>query len=138
MFTPLDARAEPFRAVPAIAKRVIELGGHVLTGCAVRGLDIAGGRVAGVITEKGRIRCQRAVLAGGAWSRLFLGNLGIDFPQLKVRGSVMRTKPMSAHAGIRDRCERFCLPQAGGWRLFHRASRRERGRNRAGQLPPLW
>ncbi len=95
IYTPLDARAEPFRAVPAIAKRVVELGGHVLTGCAVRGLDIQGGRVAGVITEKGRIRCQRAVLAGGAWSRLFLGNLGIDFPQLKVRGSVMRTKPMS-------------------------------------------
>ena len=34
------------------------------------------------------------VLAGGAWSRLFCGNLGIDLPQLKVLGSVMRTEPL--------------------------------------------
>src|SRR5207302_1142357 len=50
-------------------------------------------RVAGVVTEKGRIACQSIVLAGGAWSRLFCGNLGIDLPQLKVLGSVMRTEP---------------------------------------------
>ena len=41
-----------------------------------------------------RIACQTAVLAGGAWSRLFCGNLGIDLPQLKVLGSVMRTAPV--------------------------------------------
>jgi len=34
------------------------------------------------------------VLAGGAWSSLFAGNLGIDFPQLKVMNSVLRTKPL--------------------------------------------
>jgi glycine/D-amino acid oxidase-like deaminating enzyme len=34
------------------------------------------------------------VLAGGAWSRLFLGNLGIDLPQLKVLGSVLATEPL--------------------------------------------
>jgi glycine/D-amino acid oxidase-like deaminating enzyme len=34
------------------------------------------------------------VLAGGAWSRLFCGNMGVDFPQLKVLGSVMRTEPL--------------------------------------------
>mgnify|MGYP001765230852 CR=1 FL=1 len=94
IFTPNDARAEPWRAVPAIARRVRELGGHVLTQCAVRGLETAGGRISGVITERGVIRCQSAVLAGGAWSRLFLGNMGIDFPQLRILGSVMRTAPL--------------------------------------------
>ena len=34
------------------------------------------------------------VLAGGAWSRLFCGNLGIELPQLKVLGSVMRTEKL--------------------------------------------
>ena len=29
--------------------------------------------------------------AGGVWSRLFVGNDGIDFPQLKVMTSVLRT-----------------------------------------------
>jgi glycine/D-amino acid oxidase-like deaminating enzyme len=35
------------------------------------------------------------VLAGGAWSSLFCGNLGIRFPQLKILGSVMRTAPFA-------------------------------------------
>jgi glycine/D-amino acid oxidase-like deaminating enzyme len=47
------------------------------------------------VTEKGRIACDQVVLAGGAWSRLFCGNLGIDLPQLKVRASVMRTEPIA-------------------------------------------
>ena len=34
----------------------------------------------------------RQVLAGGAWSRLFCGNLGVELPQLKVLGSVMCTE----------------------------------------------
>ena len=46
--------------------------------------------MSGVVTEHGTIRCQSVVLAGGAWSRLFAGNLGIDFPQLKILGTVAR------------------------------------------------
>jgi glycine/D-amino acid oxidase-like deaminating enzyme len=57
----------------------------------VRGVETQAGRVSGAITENGRIGCDSEVLAGGAWSRLFCGNLGIDLPQLKVRASVMRT-----------------------------------------------
>jgi glycine/D-amino acid oxidase-like deaminating enzyme len=94
MFTPSDARAEPWKAVPAIARKVRALGGDILTQCAVRGLETEGGRVSGVITEHGTIACQSAVLAGGAWTRLFLGNMGIDFPQLRILGSVMATEPL--------------------------------------------
>jgi glycine/D-amino acid oxidase-like deaminating enzyme len=61
----------------------------------VRGVETAAGRIAGVVTEKGRIACANVVLAGGAWSRLFCGNLGVDLPQLKVLASVMRTEPLS-------------------------------------------
>ena len=35
------------------------------------------------------------MLAGGAWSRLFAGNAGLDLPQLKVLGSVFRTEPLT-------------------------------------------
>lgn len=124
IFTPNDCRAEPSKAVPAIARRVQALGGHVLEGCAVRGLDIAAGRVAGVITERGVIRCERAVFSGGAWSRLFLGNLGIDFPQLKVQGSVMRTNPLDGppnHAvGASDYA--FRKRADGGYTVAHRGA----------------
>ena len=100
LFTPGDGRAEPQHAVPLMAAAIRRLGGVVLEGCAARGLDIAAGRVAGVVTERGLIACESAVLAGGAWSRLFCGNEGVDFLQLKMLGSVLRTEPMDgpAHA----------------------------------------
>jgi glycine/D-amino acid oxidase-like deaminating enzyme len=95
LYTASDGRAEPQKAAPAIAAAVRRLGGKVLTHCAARGLDTAAGRVAGVVTEKGSIACSSVVLAGGAWSRLFCRGLDIMLPQLKVRGSVMRTSPVA-------------------------------------------
>jgi glycine/D-amino acid oxidase-like deaminating enzyme len=92
LYTPSDGKAEPQKAAPAIAEAARRHGAAILTGCAVRGIETATGRIAGVVTEKGRIACQSVVLAGGAWSRLFCGNLGIALPQLKVLGSVMRTE----------------------------------------------
>ncbi|MBV9248025.1 MAG: FAD-binding oxidoreductase, partial [Acetobacteraceae bacterium] len=94
LYTPSDGRAEPQRAAPAIAMAAQRLGAVVLTQCAVRGVETKGGRIAGVVTEKGRIACDSVVLAGGAWSRLFCGNHGIGLPQLRVRSSVMRTEPL--------------------------------------------
>ncbi len=94
LYNPTDARAEPQKAAPAIAVAVRREGGFVVADCAVRGLDLVGGRVAGVFTEKGRIKCDGVVLAGGAWSRLFCGSHDITLPQLKVLSSVCRTAPI--------------------------------------------
>jgi len=94
LFTPGDARAEPSLAAPAIAEAARRAGAHVLENCAARGVETTAGRVGAVISERGRIACQAVLLAGGAWSRLFCGNFGVDLPQLKVLGSVMRTAPL--------------------------------------------
>jgi len=94
LYTASDGKAEPQLAVPAIARAARRHGATILTGCAVRGIESAAGRVIGVVTEKGRIACGSVVLAGGAWSRLFCGNLGIELPQLSVLASVMRTEPL--------------------------------------------
>ena len=94
LYTPNDARAEPQKAAPSIATGARAKGAAVHTQCAVRTIETAAGRVSGVVTEHGRIACASVVLAGGAWSRLFCGNSGIDFPQLKATGSVARTMPM--------------------------------------------
>ena len=94
MYCASDGRAEPQKAAPAIATAAQREGAIILTDCAVRGLDLAGGRVAGVVTERGRIRCNAAVLAGGAWSRRFLRDVGVTLPQLKVRSTALRTAPI--------------------------------------------
>jgi len=95
LYTPSDGVAEPQKAAPAIALAARRKGATVLTGCAVRGIETRGGRVAAAITEKGRIACDIVLLAGGAWSGLFCRSLGLRLPQLKLRASVMRTEPLS-------------------------------------------
>lgn len=94
LVTPSDARAEPWVAVPALAAVARARGVVIREACAVRGLDLAAGRVAGVVTEAGRVACDHVVVAAGAWSRLFLGPLGISIPQLSVLASVAATEPM--------------------------------------------
>jgi glycine/D-amino acid oxidase-like deaminating enzyme len=93
--TPSDGRAEPAHAAPAIAAAARRHGAILLTGCAVRSIETEGGRISGVITEKGPIRCEQVVLAGGVWSRLFCANLGLRLPQLKVTSAVMRIDPVA-------------------------------------------
>jgi glycine/D-amino acid oxidase-like deaminating enzyme len=94
LITPSDARAEPWVAVPLLAAEAEARGVHIRESCAVRALDIAGGRVAGVVTEHGRVACDHVVVAAGAWSRLFLGRHGVKIPQLSVLASVAATGPM--------------------------------------------
>ncbi|GAB2177513.1 NAD(P)/FAD-dependent oxidoreductase [Dongia sp. agr-C8] len=94
LYTASDGRAEPQKAAPAIARAAQAKGAVVMENCAVRGIERAGGRVSGVVTERGRVDCSGVVLAGGAWSNLFCGSLGIDLPQLKVMNSVLRTEPL--------------------------------------------
>ena len=102
-----DGVAEPGLASAAIALLAEAAGATIHTHCAVRGVDVAAGKVAGIVTERGRIRCDRVVLAGGAWSRLMCGNHGIAFPQLQVRASVMRTGPLDAGLDITINSEGF-------------------------------
>jgi glycine/D-amino acid oxidase-like deaminating enzyme len=96
LFTASDGKAEPQMAGPAIARAARRYGATILTGCAVRGIESAAGRVVSVVTERGPIACGSVVLAGGAWSRLFCGNLGIELPQLSVVSSVMRTERLDS------------------------------------------
>jgi glycine/D-amino acid oxidase-like deaminating enzyme len=95
LFTPSDGRAEPAHAAPAIAEAARRHGASILTRCAVRGVEMSGGRISGVVTEQGVIACQSVVLAGGVWSRLFCRPLDLRLPQLKVLSSVMRTEPLA-------------------------------------------
>ncbi len=93
LHTPTDGRAEPRLAVPALARATERLGGRIVTGCAVRGLDLKRGRVAGVVTERGVTATSTVVLAGGIWSSLFCGNHDVALPQLRIQNNVMRTTP---------------------------------------------
>lgn len=93
LYTPSDARAEPSRAGRAIARGAARAGAHVVSHCAVRGIETAAGRVSAVVTERGRVATRAVVCAAGAWTRLFCGSLGVHVPQLPVLNTVARLAP---------------------------------------------
>lgn len=91
LHTPSDGQAEPWQAVPALARAAAGDGVTIRENCAVRGLHLSAGHVAGIETEAGAVRCERVILAGGAWSSLFLRAHGLSLPQLSVTSSVSVT-----------------------------------------------
>ncbi|MGO1233394.1 MAG: NAD(P)/FAD-dependent oxidoreductase [Marinobacter sp.] len=100
VYTPSDGRAEPAVATSAMAKAAVKKGAKLIQNCAVRTLSRSGGRVTGVVTEAGEIRCEQVLLAGGAWSGRFLKNAGVSLPTLPLICSVLRTQPMDGPTDI--------------------------------------
>ncbi|MGP9498249.1 NAD(P)/FAD-dependent oxidoreductase [Halomonas sp. AOP43-D1-4] len=94
ILTSSDGYAEPTLASSAIARAAIARGAVIVEHCAVRNIVRTGGRASGVVTERGEISCDQVLLAGGLWSRRFLGNIGISLPTLPLVLSVLRTGPM--------------------------------------------
>ncbi len=121
MYTPDDCRAEPFIAVPAMARALQTKGGQVFTNCAARGVETSAGKVSAVVTERGTIKTDTVVLAGGYWSRRFLHNIGISFPQLGVVNSVMRTAPIDAGITTTFSGHKFAVRKRldGGYSVAH-------------------
>jgi glycine/D-amino acid oxidase-like deaminating enzyme len=121
MYTASDGRAEPHKATPAIARAASREGATLLTACAVRGIESTAGAVSGVVTEHGVIKTSAVMCAAGAWTSYFCRSLGIQVPQLRVRGTVVRTAPAAEimtgnvfddKIGIRRR-------QDGGYTVAH-------------------
>lgn len=121
MYTASDGRAEPHKATPAIARAAAREGATIITACAVRGIESAAGTVSAVVTEHGTIETSVVMCAAGAWTSYFCRSLGIQVPQLKVRGTVARTAPAAEFMtgnlfddkiGIRRR-------QDGGYSVAH-------------------
>lgn len=119
LWCPSDGRAEPQKAAPAIAEAARQRGAVILTDCAVRGIETGGGRVIAAMTERGRIATSNVVVAGGAWTRRILRDVGIDLPQLKVRASVLRTSPVDngPSAALWDHDFAFRRRQDGGYTI---------------------
>ena len=94
--SPTDGRAEPGLAVPALAEAARALGVTIHQNCAVRGLDIEAGRLKGVLTERGLVRADAVLLAGGVWTGLMMRRYGFRFVQASVRSTSFFTEPAAA------------------------------------------
>jgi glycine/D-amino acid oxidase-like deaminating enzyme len=75
VWSPTDARGEPWVAVPAVAQLAHSEGVGIRENCAIRTLETEAGKLSGVHTEHGFIAASQVVVAGGAWTSLLLRNM---------------------------------------------------------------
>ena len=119
-----DGRAEPTMAASAIARAAIDKGAAIIENCGARSLTFEAGAVRGIRTERGELRCQNVILAGGIWSRRFLGNHGISLPTLPLVASVIATDPIEGPTDIAVGGSDFSFRKRhdGGFTVTHRGA----------------
>ncbi|UDF31831.1 UNVERIFIED_ORG: D-amino acid dehydrogenase (plasmid) [Roseateles sp. XES5] len=86
LLTPKDETGDCFKFSNALAAKATALGVTFRYGSIIRGLDVEGGRVTGVITAHGRIPADAVVVALGSFSPLLVRPHGIRLPVYPVKG----------------------------------------------------
>lgn len=118
LYTPSDGQAEPALATTAFSRAAAHRGVRVLEDCGALAIETSGGRVSGVLTEHGLIRCDIVVCAAGAQSHRLLALLGLSLPQQSVRSTVSLTAPLPRLSeacfcgfgiGLRQRSDGSCI-----------------------------
>ncbi|MET1416623.1 FAD-binding oxidoreductase [Roseibium sp. HPY-6] len=90
--SPTDGRAEPALATPVLAEAARQAGAVLFQHCAAREIEFSAGRVSAVVTEKGTVQCQCVLVAGGAWSGMFLRHHGVDIFQASIQSTSFATQ----------------------------------------------
>ena len=99
-FSPDDGNASPLLAVNAFSRRAKELGARFLFNEVVTGLATAGGKVAGVRTDKGEYAAPVVINAAGPWGAEVAALAGLDMP----------VRPDSHEGAVTEAVARFLAP----------------------------
>ena len=86
LLTPKDETGDCFKFSNALAAKAQALGVQFNYGSIIRGLDVEGGRVTGVVTAHGRLQADAVVVALGSFSPLLVQPHGIRLPVYPVKG----------------------------------------------------
>jgi len=93
-FCPLDGHADPEAVAQGYAAGARQHGATVLTGSPATAVDVANGKVRGVVTEHGTIETETVVCAAGVWSPALARTAGVELPVEPVLREVVTTAPV--------------------------------------------
>ncbi len=94
-FSPDDGHATPEAVVQGYASGARGLGATLVTGCEVRSIDVAGGAVQAVGTDRGSVATGTVVCAAGAWSAQVGELAGVPLPVSPLRRQILYTEPIA-------------------------------------------
>ena len=95
-------------AAQTCARRVREMGGSVISGSPVTGLDLQAGRVGSVLLSGDSVECDAVVLAAGVGTTELAAMAGVHVPQEESPGVVVSTEPMPPV--LRNVAALYCPP----------------------------
>lgn len=98
-FCPKDGHLNPFHTTQAFANAAMRLGVEIMTYTTVTGIDVDGGKIKGVQTDKGYISTHTIVNAAGGYSKIIGEMAGIDVPVYPQRHQILVTEPVAPLQG---------------------------------------
>ncbi|UWR51754.1 FAD-dependent oxidoreductase [Phaeobacter inhibens] len=92
-FMPTDGQANPSDITQALAKGARMAGAKIFEDTKVIDIEIEDGRIRAVITEHGRIECEKVICCAGQWTRTFAKRFGVNVPLVPMEHQYMVTEP---------------------------------------------
>jgi sarcosine dehydrogenase len=90
-FLPTDGQASPSDIAMSLAKGARQAGVTIAEGIKVTAIEVEGGSVRAVVTDKGRINCEKVVICAGQWSREIGRTAGVNIPLVSVQHQYLIT-----------------------------------------------
>ncbi|OJY36248.1 MAG: FAD-dependent oxidoreductase [Rhodobacterales bacterium 65-51] len=91
-FLPTDGQANPSDITLSLAKGSRMAGAQIFEDVKVLSVDIQNGVIRGVVTEQGRIDCEKVVVCAGMWTRPFCAAHGVNVPLVPVEHQYIVTE----------------------------------------------
>ncbi len=95
VWSPVDGRVNPSDLCAALAKGARARGARTFEDTPVTGIQVKGGKVVGVETAGGTIRCDAVALCTGLWSRAGAAMAGVSAPVWPCEHFYLLTKPVA-------------------------------------------
>jgi 4-methylaminobutanoate oxidase (formaldehyde-forming) len=97
-FLPTDGQASPSDITMSLAKGARMGGVTIAEGVTVTGIEVENGRVRTVVTDKGRIACDKLAICAGQWSRELGRMAGVNIPLVSVQHQYLITEAIAGVA----------------------------------------
>lgn len=98
-WNPEDGVVFPWPFLWGYADGARKRGAQVETFTRVVGLDVEGGRVRAVVTDRGRVLADRVVISAGAWSPEVARLAGVHLPNKPYRHEIAASEPLKPFLG---------------------------------------
>jgi sarcosine dehydrogenase len=91
-FLPTDGQASPSDITMSLAKGARMVDVTIAENVTVTGIEVASGRVRAVVTDRGRVTCDKLVICAGQWSRELGRMAGVNIPLVSVQHQYLITE----------------------------------------------